>query len=366
MPEMGIRKISRLIIRKDFMSATQIQRKMRGVPMVETFPPDLSLEDITVKIQQTSGNPNIGKTHQVVLKNGPRAYRIATIFEIINPATQAIHHLSLQIDSFDKTKKAWRDKPDKKIRLDGKKPDEIKILSDFLSGVLSANYPDIAGEVRVIPSDKYNTLENLAGLLPKLPEPRKVELVKQLFQSLQETDLDPGEFIDAFSQSTPETVKHIGVAARYVQYRDAFNELERLIQTSDPSESKFQNHLQKHPWMFGSEYSELLDRRKWTRDDNLDFMLRRTVDNFLEIVEIKTPAVMPLFNYDSSHDSYYASAKLSQVMGQVSRYIEEVERQRDAIVAKDRIDPLKSGAELSSAGTAIRSNRPRCARSIPT
>ena len=41
--------------------------------------------------------------------------------------------------------------------------------------------------------------------------------------------------------------------------------------------------------MLGSEYSELLDRRTWTRDDNVDFMLRRTADNYLEVIEIKTP-----------------------------------------------------------------------------
>jgi hypothetical protein len=40
--------------------------------------------------------------------------------------------------------------------------------------------------------------------------------------------------------------------------------------------------------MFGSEYSELLLRRTWTRDDERDYVLGRTVDDHLEIVEIKT------------------------------------------------------------------------------
>jgi hypothetical protein len=98
--------------------------------------------------------------------------------------------------------------------------------------------------------------------------------------------------------------------------------------------------------MFGSEYSELLDRRNWTRDDKLDFMLRRTSDNYLEIVEIKTPFSDPLFMYDKSHDSYYPSAKLSPVIGQVMRYIAEVERSRDSILGKDRFDTLKIRARV--------------------
>jgi hypothetical protein len=98
--------------------------------------------------------------------------------------------------------------------------------------------------------------------------------------------------------------------------------------------------------MFGSEYSELLPRRTWTRDDRLDYMLRRTVDGFLEIVEIKTAFSEPLFLYDASHDSHYPSARLSPVLGQVARYIEEVERDRDSIIAKDSVDTLKIRARV--------------------
>lgn len=314
--------------------------------MVESYPPDLSEEDIKVKIQQTSNNPNIGKTHQVTLKNGPRTFRIATIFEILNPATKELHHLSLQLDSFDKTKAAWRTKPEKKIRIEGKDPNEIKILSEFLCMALSEHYPNTTGEFRVVTPAQYEIVENFAGLLSRLTGTKKLELTKQLLQSLENSDVEPKALIDAFNSTTTEVVKNIGVAATFVQYKAAFSELEELIARSDPSESKYQNHLQRHPWMFGSEYSEILDRRKWTRDDNLDFMLRRTVDNYLEIIEIKTPASMPIFNYDKDHDSFYASSKLSLVLGQVYRYIEEVERDRDTIIAKDRLDPLKIRAKI--------------------
>jgi hypothetical protein len=101
--------------------------------------------------------------------------------------------------------------------------------------------------------------------------------------------------------------------------------------------------------MFGSEYSELLPRRNWTRDEKLDYMLRRTVDNYLEIVEIKTAFAEPLFVFDKSHDCYCPSAKLSQLVGQVMHYIEEVERNRDSILAHDNEDTLKIRA-LAIAG----------------
>jgi hypothetical protein len=70
-------------------------------------------------------------------------------------------------------------------------------------------------------------------------------------------------------------------------------------------------------------------------------MLRRTADNFLEIVEIKTAFAEPLFVRDNSRNLYYPSAKLSRVIGQVMKYIDEVERNRDHILNKDKADTLK-------------------------
>ncbi len=314
--------------------------------MSEIYPPDFSIEDIKVKIQQTFNNPNIGKTHQIELKSGPRAFRIATIFEIMNPTKNELHHLSLRLDSFEKTKQSWKDKPEKSIVIEGETPNEIKLLHEFLSAILSEHYPNCVGDFRLIASDQFKLLEDITSLLPKLPTSKKVELTKKLLKSIEVSDIDPNEFIDAFQQASPETVKNIGVAARFVQYKSEFIVLKNLIASADNTESIYQNQLKNNPWIFGSEYSEILDRRKWTRDNNLDFMLRRTVDNYLEIIEIKTPAAMPLFIYDKSHDSYYASAKLSPVIGQVYRYIAEVERNRDSIIAQDNIDPLKIRARI--------------------
>ena len=72
----------------------------------------------------------------------------------------------------------------------------------------------------------------------------------------------------------------------------------------------------------------------------------RTVDGYLEIVEIKTAFSEPLFLHNKSHDSYYPSSKLSKSIGQVMKYIDEVNRNRDAIIAKDEVDTLKIKARV--------------------
>ena len=152
---------------------------------------------------------------------------------------------------------------------------------------------------------------------------------------------DLQEFISVFDESDGETLSHIATASRLIQYERAVSELQILIEDPSTAEKEFQNLLDANPWMFGSEYSELLPRRTWTRDDQLDYMLRRTADDCLEIIEIKTAFDTPLFIHDTSRGVFYPSAKLSPVIGQVTRYIEEVERNRDSILANDGYETLK-------------------------
>ena len=168
-----------------------------------------------------------------------------------------------------------------------------------------------------------------------------VELIKIIIPRIKDTSIKPREFIETFEHSDPKTLEHVAIAARFVKHNQAYDQLKSLVEKEKCLENEFQDLLTKNPWMFGSEYSELLDRRNWTRDDSLDFMLRRTTDNYLEIIEIKTPFYEPLFIYDKSHESYYPSSKLSPVIGQVIRYISEIERSRDAILSKDSCDTLK-------------------------
>ena len=112
------------------------------------------------------------------------------------------------------------------------------------------------------------------------------------------------------------------------------------------AKARFRSYLQITRG-YSAAYTELIERRNWTRDQKLDFMLRRTADDYLEIIEIKTPFAQPLFRYDASHDSYAASRPLADAIGQVIRYIEETERNRDHIIAHDEgCDPLKIRARV--------------------
>lgn len=310
------------------------------------LPPEVTLDDLKVRIRKSYTNPSVGKINQVVLKEGPRTFRLATLLEITDKKTSAFHHYSLKIDSIDRLKKGWFHKPEKSIRLDGGDPNEIDKLYKFLAAAMEGGLTNQEGDLHIIDSKDYEKLENLVGVLPKLATSDKIELIKTILPHIEAEGTHVNDFVDAFQNTSPETVRHLGIASKIVDFRKALKALTELIENSATPERALQKHLEKNPWMFGSEYSELLDRRHWTRDENLDFMLRRTVDNFLEIVEIKTPFKEPLLYHDDSHNSYYPSSKLSTVLGQVINYIEQVERDRDSIISKDGHDTLKIRARI--------------------
>lgn len=311
-----------------------------------SLPPEATIEDVKVRIRKSMRNPHIGKVEQAVLREGPRAFRLATLFEILNPGDSSHHHYTLRLDSIDKKKTGWFHKPEKSITLEANEPDEISRLYRFLTAHLAGTLSEASGDVRIISSAEYKKLENLLELLPNLASPDMVEVLRRILPRISDAGSYAKDFSEALESSDPDTVEHLGVAARWVQHKREYERLVTLIDSGESREQAYQELLTQNPWMFGSEYSELLDRRTWTRDDSLDFMLRRTSDNYLEIIEIKTPFRDRLMLKDKSHGTYYPSSKLSPTIGQVIGYMEEIERSRDTIISKDGYDTLKVRARV--------------------
>lgn len=311
-----------------------------------TYPPEYTLEDIFVAIKKTQGNRNIGKTYRCVLKEGPRTYKVAVILEILR-TNGSLHHYSLKLQSITANKKGWFMDEEKSIRLEGKSTSnhgEIAALVNFLQTVTEGQLPDEEGKYHVIRAGVEQGIGKLLDMVGDEPH-KMVGFLTGLLNSIKDAPIGLEELTKALQSSSPRVVENLAIASRVVTYRRAHDELRRLIE-ENPSEQAFQDLLGANPWLFGSEYSELLDRRMWTRDQNKDFVMRRTVDGYLEIIEIKRPIKGALFNYDKSHDTYYASAPVSQVVGQVMNYIERAETHRHNIRSMDGEDTLKIRARI--------------------
>lgn len=305
---------------------------------------DVPPEDIQLRIRSKITNPNVGRVVSFRLKDGPVSYVFGTLFEIIDPSSQSHHHWTLRIDSCKKTvKDGWKYKPDKSVIIEG--APSLDSLANTIKAALGGDIADASGKYQLVPTSQFQNLRGLTRFAGQTTGPQRIQFVQLILEQLEANSIDASEWLNVFEAGPGRVRQTIALTARLVEYRRIREELNTLIEANS-KETPLQKLLSANPWLFGSEYSELLERRTWTRDDNQDFMLRRTTDDYLEIIEIKTPFPEDILVYDSSHDSYGPSHKLSAALGQVVRYIEEVERTRDQIIAKDNVDSLKIRARL--------------------
>jgi hypothetical protein len=315
--------------------------------MANVLPYETTPADVILRIESNIRNPNVREVVSTVLKDGPRAYRIATLYEIVDPATQEHHHWCLRINSFDRTKKTgWSFKADKSVSLDDDGSQELATLAQLIQRAHAGLLAQPSGEYHLISAEQMKSVRTLLRFVRRAGSTQRMRLVRALLENLDVASVEPEEWLQVFDAGSESVRRVIAVSSRLAEYRGVRDQLAALIANPNIPESDLQRILQINPWLFGSEYSRLVSRRTWTRDDRLDFMLRRTADDYLEIIEIKTPLKQPLFRYDESHDSFAPSVPLSNALGQVVRYIEEVERNRDSIIAKDACDPLKIRARV--------------------
>jgi Shedu protein SduA, C-terminal len=279
------------------------------------------------------------------LKKGPRVRKEATYWPIRSRHTGQLHHHQLTIKTFNKRKDGWLEDEAHSITLADEDGDEIKLLLEFLHMVHGGSEPKSSRDCVIrVPEGSVNA-EVLHELAHHLDGP---EQVKVFVDVLSRAAQNPGllQVLLQRAARDPQLFAEAAAALNLARYESALDKLKRLID-SNAKEARFQEHLEENPWMFGSEYSERLDIRKLTRDEQQDFLLRRTTDGYVELIEIKTPlAGEKLFIHDGSHACWYPCAAVTKVISQVENYLEEIDANRYHIKAKDHIDPAKTRAKI--------------------
>lgn len=292
-------------------------------------------------------HPDLQRVRAVTLREGPRS-KVELIYTVIQDRhTNDFHHDSVTIKSFKKLRGEWQQEPTKSISLSSDKADELQVTIDFIKANRSGKVPEKSSDYLVVnaPSDEVN-LESLRNLLNDLQNGPKADVLMQVLDSVAANPGMLDTLVERANQN-PRLFAEAAAALNLATYNNALQQLEDLIERPGVLERDFQMLLKENPWMFGSEYSELLDIRKLTRDEQQDFVLRRTTDNYIELIEIKTTLDgRNLFNHDQSHNSYYPASELSRVLGQVQHYLEQIDTDRSSIALRDREDPLKVRAKI--------------------
>lgn len=284
-------------------------------------------------------DPRVRHVREFVLQ-GQRVVHTATLYQIVSEHTGQHHHFYLKLETLRRKKATgWEVDTSKSISIDDDKA--LVRLWSVLTALFVGELPEDPGEYRVFcfPSDG-DIPELLSSVMGSADDSLAASLQKIL--AATSSSAEPVQRLAASLEAAGQAVlDELGSAARLVRYRNARNELAAMIPNEQLHEADFQKFLEQHPWMFGSEYAELLDQRTLTLGNQNDFVLRRTADGFIEFIEIKTPSCGTLFAQDASRHSFYAKSSLSQALGQVRHYIDQFDTERALVNHRDKVDPFK-------------------------
>lgn len=120
--------------------------------------------------------------------------------------------------------------------------------------------------------------------------------------------------------------------------KNALEKLKSIIRGDYKNEVDIQHFLKKNLWLFGNEYSFIIENNKINSSNILD-IIPRNVENYVDIIEVKLPDEK-LFNYDESHKNFYPTSHLTKAIAQVQNYIFEFENKAGDSVYQSENDCL--------------------------
>lgn len=293
-------------------------------------------------------NPRMRHRDSLVLRDTSKMVLWAEYSEIIDEHTGKIHHNALKLASAKKTSIKFgnqiivSESNVHSIWLN-EENGEVGAFVAFLASI--GQFSGDPGDYIIAPARDNQIEPKVLNKLISLATGR--DQATYLLRIFDRFDNNP-ELLEQLAEvveANPDAARVAAASLNLARYSMAIEELRELIE-GNAVEGDFQALLEKNPWMFGGEYSARVDRRRFTRDENADFMMRRTVDDYLELIEIKRPVARSLFVEDASHDSYYPSSELSRVLGQVIKYLDEIDASRDNIERRDGVKINKLRARI--------------------
>ncbi len=242
-----------------------------------------------------------------VLSSGKRSSCRAVFFRNVHKSNGA-PIISLKIARLDKDGKA---KDDKSITL---KQEEIDQLIDYIQ--------------------EYYTPLNI-GLTEFIEAD---EDAAKLFQKVQDLGISDEEVASKLLESGILT-QNLSVAITAAERNNAVQAFEASLEEEE-SEAFWQSWFTQNKWVLGSEYLNILPERDIDTHDIADYLMR-SVDGFLDVVEIKRPD-LPVWAGPDSHGNYYPTAQLTAAISQCLNYLYRIELQSNSVEFMERVDGTKT------------------------
>lgn len=312
------------------MTVSTLNNDRRDTSGNPDFPPTLKPEEVVLKITtyEATQNPDYRLIHNAYLKEGPRSYKVAIMYEVIDRNAKTFHHLVLDIISLQKLKKGWFFTYEHKFTLNSQEG-EIDALYKFLSLFHHGGAPVTAGTFYTVTDDEIAKMkplveDNVQDMVQAVLEnpDSYIELVKvggkDLLEMLAKVAREQGEninllvdFISSIEQLEKEdkfqvltaiknqnlSQEDLNIISGRIDGLAIFSK--NLLEESDWIEADWQVFFERNTWIFGYgldyKFLKILQREAMVSGVtvagkeavNVDFLIGD--ENFTVLVELKRP-----------------------------------------------------------------------------
>lgn len=160
----------------------------------------------------------------------------------------------------------------------------------------------------------------------------------KLFAKVRDLGISDDEVVIKLHESGILT-ENLSVAITAASRNYAIQEYEDAIDRHF-AESYWQEWFEKNKWILGSEFLNILPERDIDVNDIADYLMR-SIDGFLDVVEIKKPDV-PFWTRPDSHGNLCPSAQLTAAIMQCLNYLYRIELQSNSVDFLERVDGTKT------------------------
>ena len=160
----------------------------------------------------------------------------------------------------------------------------------------------------------------------------------KLFAKVRDLGISDEEVVSKLSESRILT-DNLVVAITAAKRNDSIREFEDAIDTQT-QESFWQDWFSKNKWVLGSEYLNILPERDIDVSDIADYLVR-SIDGFLDVVEIKKPN-LPFWTKPDSHGNLCPTASLTAAITQCLNYLYRIELQSNSVDFLECVDSTRT------------------------
>jgi len=160
----------------------------------------------------------------------------------------------------------------------------------------------------------------------------------KLFSKIRSLNISDDEVANKLIESGILT-ENLSVAITAAERNNAIHEYRDAI-SQNLSESFWQSWFERNKWVLGSDYINILPERDIDVNDIADYLMR-SVDGFLDVVEIKKPD-LPFWTKPDSHGNLCPAAPLTAAITQCLNYLYRIELQSNSVEFLERVGGTKT------------------------